>query len=101
MSEQTRSMWRCGWMPEAERRPRSTRRDPQRWECAPEDLCPGYLVCLPQVREAAGAHVWWKEGQLDLVYKDVADNDLLKWAIGQLNQSQGEAEAEAQAKING
>ena len=29
------------------------------------DTCPGYLVSLPTVRDALGAHLWWDKGQLE------------------------------------
>jgi len=43
-------------------------------------ICPGYLIALPQVREAAGLAGWWEKGQLrDRI--DAALSDTLCIAI--------------------
>ena len=94
-------MWRCGRIPEEQRLRRTTRNDPPAWGLTKEDLCPGYLISLPQVIEAANAHTCWKEGQLADAYPEAdrsIDGPLLA-SVLELNQSLAEAESEALAKL--
>ena len=37
------------------------------------DVCPGYLIALPQVTEAARAHMWWVKGNLTQRFKKPTD----------------------------
>ena len=43
---------------------------PAGWPDKPTDICPGYLVQLPQVIEAARASSWRREGALSQFYGD-------------------------------
>jgi hypothetical protein len=98
-----RARWRCGWVQEQDRATKSVRNDPPSWGCTSADVCPGYLISLPQVVEAANAHTCWKEGQLAQAYPgaDISLESLLMESVLILNQALGEAEAEAMAKLNG
>lgn len=105
LSPEARASWRCGWIPEHERRAPGFRGSPPNWDHKPTDLCPGYLISLPQVMEAANAHSWCKDMHqpIDRLYAG-ADPDpeaLLHVSILVLNQALGEAESEAMAKVTG
>lgn len=88
-----RAAWRCGWIPPSERRePGFKGALSPKWEHKPEDLCPGYLISLPQVCEAARAHFWMEKGQLGEKYPN--QSPLLHDCIDILASAQGAAEQE-------
>jgi hypothetical protein len=102
MTDAARAGWRCGWMPEEQRAGKL----PLHLTFGigeTSDLCPGYLIALPQVIEAANAHTCWKEGQLADAYPtaDRTAEGLLLSCVLTLNQALGEAEADAMAKVSG
>ncbi len=64
LGEAERREWNCGHLP---RLPDHRGLYPLP-EAAPRphcDTCPGYLIALPAVNEALGAHLWWDKGQLE------------------------------------
>ncbi len=69
---------------------------PPKWGHTPEDVCPGYLISLPQVIEAAMAHRWFDKGQLGerLQAQGVELTPLLQGCIDALDGAIGEVESD-------
>ncbi len=87
MPAASRAVWRCGWLHPSERREPGFKGAPPQWGHKPSDLCPGYLISLPQVCEAARAH--WEVTQTNM---DVAMTPLLRACINEVAAAQGAAE---------
>jgi hypothetical protein len=61
-SRGVRAEWGCGHLPAAERT--GTFPGRSEWPRVDSDICPGYLIALPQIGEAIRAHSWWTRGEL-------------------------------------
>ena len=64
LSPAARRLWNCGHLPRVPGQ-RGGYPLPEHASRPEDDTCPGYLIALPEVREALTAHLWWEKGQLE------------------------------------
>jgi len=89
---ETRSGMNCGRLPPEKRRP-------QMPPFPEASVCPGYLISLPLVAEAARALAWRRDGQLSLLY-DETPTPLLRDAVDVLDVAAKEQEREELRKAS-
>lgn len=87
-----RRAWRCGWLPESERDENGKPPVPAAYTGPRPTECPGRLIALPQVLEAARAYGWRKEGALREFYDGEPLTPLAKFAIDVMAGSLREVE---------
>jgi hypothetical protein len=78
LGHEERKLWSCAWVPSDERSGRGP--VPPDYPHNYPDICPGYLVTLPQVIEAARASSWRRDGALGQFYSGPL-TDLAKYCI--------------------
>lgn len=83
-------MWSCAWIPAEERS--GSAPAPVSYSGEKPDLCPGYLIQLPQVGEAVRAFTWRKDGALREFYDGRPITPLAKFAIDTFAGAQREVE---------
>jgi len=79
--EAIRRHWHCGWIKKSEHSEDGVIPVPPEFDGERPDVCPGYLVQLPQVIEAARAHGWRKDGALRDFYDGEPLTPLAKLSI--------------------
>lgn len=94
-AETQREYMRCGWMPT------SMRTGPNmHTEIGELDTCPGYLIRLPQVNEAARARMHWEHGSLEHRYDGQEPTgtllDCIEILVSQISEVESEALYRAQ-----
>ena len=83
-------LWSCGWIPAHERSGAGP--VPGAYPYDRPDVCPGYLIQLPQVIEAARANIWREKGALREFYDGEPITDLAKQSIDLISAASREVE---------
>lgn len=85
-----RQLWNCGHLP---RLPGNRYQGPTlSADLAPDTVCPGYLITLPQVVEATRAFGWSEKGQLREFCDGETPTELLRVCVEVLGGVTGEAQ---------
>ena len=79
LGHEQRSAWNCGFLAESERT--GVAPVPPDYPGDRPDVCPGMLVSMPQVIEAARAASWRKDGALSQFYDGRPLTEIAKYAI--------------------
>ncbi len=91
--DSVRADWRCGWIAEEDRHGRDELAQvPSSYLGKRPDVCPGYLVQLPQVIEAARANSWRRDGALAQFYDGEPITELAKTCIDIIGEAMRKVE---------
>jgi hypothetical protein len=98
MGEKVRATWNCGLL-SIEKRKGPGFPVPANWG-SDSDICPGYLITLPTVIEAARARMHWEKGVLAERYEDQKLTGILFDSIEVLTGALGELELRIATEVH-